>query len=71
MNLSTFNNVNEVLKLVANDKGTSNEVKVDLDEATNFFGNIIANVEKALEKPGAKADKKANRLLVYPLRIDY
>ena len=69
MDLNTFRNVNEVLKLVMNDKGTSKVVKVDLEEATNFFGNIIADIDKQLEKDSVKKDIKKGKLLIYPLRI--
>ena len=70
MNLTTLKNANEVLKLIANDKGTSHEVKVDLDDATDFFTNLISDIDKELAKPGAKKDKKKAKLFVYPLRIN-
>ena len=70
MDLNTLKNVNEILKLVAKDKGTSAEVKVDVDEATNFFGNIINDIDRELDKDEAKEDKKKDRLFVYPLRIN-
>ena len=69
MDLNTFRNVNEVLKLVMNDKGTSKVVKVDLEDATTFFANIIADIDKQLEKDSVKNDVKKGRLLIYPLRI--
>ena len=69
MDLNTFRNVNEVLKLVMNDKGTSEVVKVDLEGATTFFANIIADIDKQLEKDSVKNDVKKGRLLIYPLRI--
>lgn len=69
MDLNTLRNANEILKLVLKDKGTSKEVKDDLQEATNFFGNVILEIDKELDKPGAQKDKKKNKLFVYPLRI--
>ena len=69
MDLNTLNKANEVLKLVAKDKGTSKEVKVDLDEATNFFSNVITDITKELDKAEAKKDSLKGKLFVYPLRI--
>ena len=69
MDLNTFRNVNEVLKLVMKDKGTSKVVKDDLEDATTFFANIIADIDKQLEKDSVKNDVKKGRLLIYPLRI--
>ena len=70
MDLNTLKNMNEVLKLVMKDKGTSKVVKDDLENATNFFGNIITDIDKQLEKKTVQDDVKKGKLLIYPLRIE-
>ena len=69
MNLNTLKNATEVLKLVLNDEGTSKEVKIDLENAVDFFSNIITDVDKQLKKDSVKDDIKKGKLLIYPFRI--
>ena len=71
MNLQAFRNVTTILKIVGDKPEMPNEAKVDIEEVSNFFGNIISDIDKELAKTEeVKKDKKAGRLFVYPLRLE-
>jgi len=71
MDLQVLKNITAILTVVGDKPEMIKEVKKDVEEATTFFGNIIADIEKEIAKKEEVAkDKKAGKLFVYPLRVE-
>jgi len=63
MELKKFKSINDTLAKIRDDysKSISNDVKIDIDEVIDFFGNIIIDASKVKEK---------NKVLWYRIRIE-
>ena len=71
MDLNCLTNINGLLVSLGKMEKIPAEAKADIDTATNFFGNIISDINKELAKPQAKEDKAKERLYIYPLRVNF
>ena len=65
MHINVLKNINTILKIFRDKEELNNEVKVDCDEVTNIFDNLIRAVDKEIKK-GAKT----TTIYTFPFRIE-
>lgn len=61
MHISVLKNINTILKIFRDKEQLSNDVRVDCDEVTNIFDNIISDAEK---------HKELELEIIYPFRVE-
>ena len=65
MHISVLKNINTILKIFRDKEQLSNDVRVDCDEVTNIFDNLISAVDNEIKK-GAKT----TTVYTFPFRVE-